>query len=104
MARGASGFNVAFRVLKGVARELDRAEKARQRDFRRREREAERHQREIERQAKAAERERQRQQREAAREAKEAWKDYQAEALQVYEARCATRKQLRQAFVREDIR
>jgi Skp family chaperone for outer membrane proteins len=103
MARRGSGLNVTLRVLKGVARELDRADKARQRDIRRREREAARYRRDVERQAKAAEREIQRRQREAEKQARESWKDYQVKAAQAYEARCARRTELRQALLRMDI-
>lgn len=104
MARRGSGLNATLRVLKGIARELDRAEKARQRDLRRGEREAARYRREVERKVKAAEREIQRQQSEAARQAREIWKGYQAKAILAYEARCSRRTQLRQAFLREDLR
>lgn len=97
LGRRGSGLNAAFRVAKKIAREIDKAEKARVREQNRRIREAEREKREIVREEK-------RREREEAKRAREAWKAYQADAKAAYESRCKKREQLRKVFLREDLR
>ena len=97
MGRRGSGLNAAFRVAKKVAREIDKAEKARVREQNRRIREAERERRDIAREEKRLEREQ-------VKRAREAWKTYLASAKAAHETRCKEREQLRKTFLREDLR
>lgn len=97
MGRRGSGLNAAFRVAKKVAREIDKADKARVREQNRRFREAERETREIAREEK-------RLVREDAKRAREAWKAYLADAKAAHETRCKEREQLRKTILREDLR
>ncbi len=97
MGRRGSGLNAAFRVAKKVAREIDKAEKARVREQKRRIREAEREKRGTAREEKRLERE-------EAKRAREVWRAYLADAKAAHETRCKEREQLRKAFLREDLR